>query len=158
MAFESRCGARLASSERNSPAMKKAVREKSVSDLQRHLRRWVANPLGKTPLASCNRRLRARLHGGCPWLRLSWTGLTFAFGEGGSKRVFAGVLFGAGMAIAPVLQGEAYGGNTNQQSASVIITDDPRTRAKALLLRHVPWRRGQERPSFPHRDAERRQR
>jgi len=41
---------------------------------------------------------------------LSWTGLTFAFGEGGSKRVFAGVLFGAGMAIAPVLQGKAYGG------------------------------------------------
>jgi len=46
---------------------------------------------------------------------------------------------------------------TNQQSASVIITDDPRSRAKAPLLRHVPWRRHQERPSFPHRDAERRQ-
>jgi type IV secretion system protein TrbC len=29
-------------------------------------------------------------------------GLTFAFGEGGSKRVLAGVLFGAGMAIAAV--------------------------------------------------------
>ena len=29
-------------------------------------------------------------------------GLTFAFGEGGSKRVFAGVLFGIGMAIAAV--------------------------------------------------------
>jgi len=29
-------------------------------------------------------------------------GLTFAFGEGGSKRVFAGVLFGVGMAIAAV--------------------------------------------------------
>jgi hypothetical protein len=27
-------------------------------------------------------------------------GLTFAFGEGGSKRVLAGMLFGAGMAIA----------------------------------------------------------
>ncbi len=40
---------------------------------------------------------------------------------------------------------------TNQQSASVIITDDPRTRAKALLFRHVPWRRHQDRPSFPHR-------
>jgi type IV secretory pathway VirB2 component (pilin) len=29
-------------------------------------------------------------------------GLTFAFGEGGSKRVLAGVLFGVGMAIAAV--------------------------------------------------------
>jgi type IV secretory pathway VirB2 component (pilin) len=28
------------------------------------------------------------------------SGLTFAFGEGGSKRVLAGVLFGLGMAIA----------------------------------------------------------
>jgi type IV secretory pathway VirB2 component (pilin) len=28
------------------------------------------------------------------------SGLTFAFGEGGSKRVLAGVLFGVGMAIA----------------------------------------------------------
>ena len=30
------------------------------------------------------------------------SGLTFAFGEGGSKRVLAGVLFGIGMAIAAV--------------------------------------------------------
>jgi type IV secretion system protein TrbC len=30
------------------------------------------------------------------------SGLTFAFGEGGSKRVIAGVLFGVGMAIAAV--------------------------------------------------------
>src|SRR2546430_2412843 len=29
-------------------------------------------------------------------------GLTFAFGEGGSKRVLAGVLFGVGMAIAEI--------------------------------------------------------
>jgi type IV secretory pathway VirB2 component (pilin) len=29
-------------------------------------------------------------------------GLTFAFGEGGSKRLLAGVLFGVGMAIAAV--------------------------------------------------------
>ncbi len=35
-------------------------------------------------------------------------GLTFAFGEGGSKRVLAGVLFGVGMATAAA---EAYGGN-----------------------------------------------
>jgi type IV secretion system protein TrbC len=30
------------------------------------------------------------------------SGLTFAFGEGGSKRIIAGVLFGVGMAIAAV--------------------------------------------------------
>ena len=30
------------------------------------------------------------------------SGLTFAFGEGGSKKVLAGVLFGVGMAIAAV--------------------------------------------------------
>ena len=30
------------------------------------------------------------------------SGLTFAFGEGGSKRVLCGVLFGVGMAIAAV--------------------------------------------------------
>ena len=48
--------------------------------------------------------------------------------------------------------------STNQQSASVIVTDDPRTRAKTLLLRHELWRRRQERPPFPHRYAERRQR
>jgi type IV secretion system protein TrbC len=30
------------------------------------------------------------------------SGLTFAFGEGGSKRILAGVLFGVGMAIAAV--------------------------------------------------------
>jgi type IV secretion system protein TrbC len=30
------------------------------------------------------------------------SGLTFAFGEGGSRRVFAGVLFGVAMAIAAV--------------------------------------------------------
>ncbi len=30
------------------------------------------------------------------------SGLTFAFGEGGSKRVLAGVLFGVGMAIVAV--------------------------------------------------------
>ena len=30
------------------------------------------------------------------------SGLTFAFGEGGSQRVFSGVLFGVGMGIAAV--------------------------------------------------------
>ena len=36
-----------------------------------------------------------------PWA-IVVAGLTFAFGEGGSKRVLAGVLFGVGMAIAAV--------------------------------------------------------
>jgi pilus assembly protein CpaF len=38
------------------------------------------------------------------------SGLTFAFGEGGSKRVLAGVLFGVGMAIAAVKFSRQYFG------------------------------------------------
>src|SRR2546429_2788834 len=36
------------------------------------------------------------------------SGLTFAFGEGGSKRVLAGVLFGVGMAIAAEKRSEEH--------------------------------------------------
>jgi hypothetical protein len=65
-------------------------------------------------------------------------GPTFAFGEGGSKRVLAAVLFGAGMAVAAVnflswrfpgtlntgvCREKHMAATTNQQSASVIITD-----------------------------------
>ena len=39
---------------------------------------------------------------GLSLLAIVVSGLTFAFGEGGSKRVLAGVLFGVGMAIAAV--------------------------------------------------------
>jgi len=84
-------------------------------------------------------------------------GLTFAFGEGGSKRVLAGVLFGVGMAIAavnflswlfPQLKRWRHRREKHMAEARRInrvhrrspATDDPRRRAKALLLRHVPWR------------------
>jgi type IV secretion system protein TrbC len=40
--------------------------------------------------------------GGLSLVAIVVAGLTFAFGEGGSKRVLAGVLFGVGMAIAAV--------------------------------------------------------
>jgi type IV secretory pathway VirB2 component (pilin) len=103
-------------------------------------------------------------------------GLTFAFGGGGSKRALAGVLFGVGMAIAAVNflswlfsrhlkhrrpPGRSIWRQSDESTACIgrcPPTDDARRRAKALLLCHAPWRRHQERPSFPHRYAERRQR
>lgn len=109
--------ARLASSERNLPAMKKLLRNRFAS-------RWL-----RPALVTCSWSLIfasaafAQAAGGSPWenavnvLMQAFTttiarglslvsivvaGLTFAFGEGGSKRILAGVLFGVGMAIAAV--------------------------------------------------------
>jgi type IV secretory pathway VirB2 component (pilin) len=130
MAFESRCGARLASSEGNSPAMKKACRKKSVSDLASAA---FAQVSGQSPwenaVSVLQQAFTSTIARGLSLVAIVVAGLTFAFGEGGSKRVLAGVL-----------QGEAYGGHHESTECTVIITDDPRTRARALLLRHVPWR------------------
>jgi len=109
--------ARLASPERNWPAMKKILRNRFVS-------RWL-----RPALITCTCSLIlasaafAQATGASPWenavnvLMQAFTttiarglslvsivvaGLTFAFGEGGSKRILAGVLFGVGMAIAAV--------------------------------------------------------
>jgi type IV secretory pathway VirB2 component (pilin) len=97
--------------------MKKVFRSKSVS-------RWLRSASG----TSCSSLIlasvaSAQVAGQSPWenavsvLQQAFTstiarglslvaivvaGLTFAFGEGGSKRVLAGVLFGVGMAIAAV--------------------------------------------------------
>jgi type IV secretory pathway VirB2 component (pilin) len=97
--------------------MKKVFRSKSVS-------RWLRPAF----VASCSSLILAaaafpQVAGQSPWenavsvLQQAFTstiarglslvaivvaGLTFAFGEGGSKRVLAGVLFGVGMAIAAV--------------------------------------------------------
>jgi len=60
---------------------------------------------------------------------LSWTGLTFAFGEGGSKRVLAGVLFGAGMAIAAVLHGFTKPRETNHDPDLFRLYQRPRRRS-----------------------------
>src|SRR5579885_786527 len=109
--------ARLASSERNSPAMKKILRNKFVS-------RWLRPAL---VTCSCSLILAsaafAEAAGGSPGENavdglmqtftttiargrsLVWivaASVTFALGEGGSKRILAGVLFGVGMAIAAV--------------------------------------------------------
>jgi type IV secretory pathway VirB2 component (pilin) len=103
MAFESRCGARLASSERNSPARKKAFRKKSVSDLASAA---FAQVSGQSPWENAVRVLQQALTStiarGLSLVAIVVAGLTFTFGEGGSKRVPASVLFGAGMAIAAV--------------------------------------------------------
>jgi type IV secretion system protein TrbC len=91
----------------------------------RYLRRLRKPLVGTVVLVASSLVLCASLHaqGNSPWenavnvLELAFTstiarglslvaivvsGLTFAFGEGGSKRVLAGVLFGVGMAIAAV--------------------------------------------------------
>jgi len=97
--------------------MKKLLRSKFVS---RWLRAAFVTFSSSLILASA---AFAQAPGGSPWeravtaLQTAFTttiarglslvsivvaGLTFAFGEGGSKRVLAGVLFGVGMAIAAV--------------------------------------------------------
>jgi hypothetical protein len=110
LAFESRCGARLASSERNEPAVKKAFRRNpspagSGQPPAYSLRLILASaafwpiPLGKRR----ERPATGVYEHDCTGLSLVAivvAGLTCAFGEGGSKRVLAGVLFGVGMAIA----------------------------------------------------------
>ena len=63
------------------------------------------------------------------------SGLTFAFGEGGSKRVLAGVLFGVGMAIAAVKF------NTRHFEMDDLIRAGTLDRALANLLKdYVPQR------------------
>lgn len=109
--------ASLASSERNLPPMKKFSRRKFVPHWLRPAFILFSSSLVLASAAF------AQAAGGSPWenavnvLMQAFTttiarglslvsivvaGLTFAFGEGGSKRVLAGVLFGVGMAIAAV--------------------------------------------------------
>ncbi len=59
-------------------------------------------PHGKTPSACCRQAFTSTIARGLSLVAIVVAGLTFAFGEGGSKRVLAGVLFGVGMAIAAV--------------------------------------------------------
>jgi type IV secretory pathway VirB2 component (pilin) len=101
MAFESRCGALLASSEKNSPAMKKAFRKKSVSDLASAAFAQVSGQSAWENAVSVRQQaFTSTIARDLSLVAIVVAGLTFAFGEGGSKRVLAGVLFGAGMAIA----------------------------------------------------------
>jgi type IV secretion system protein TrbC len=107
----------LASSQRNSTPMKSLSQNKFIS---RWLRPAFVAFSSSLVLATS---AFAQGAGGSPWenavnvLMTAFTttiarglslvsivvaGLTFAFGEGGSKRVLAGVLFGVGMAIAAV--------------------------------------------------------
>jgi len=48
---------------------------------------------------SSNRHARATIARGLSLVAIVVAGLTFAFGEGGSKRILAGVLFGVEMAM-----------------------------------------------------------
>src|SRR5437588_7929384 len=109
--------ARLASSERNSPAMKTVFRKKSVSPWLRPAFVAFSSSLilastafaqvaGQSPwenaVSVLQQAFTSTIARGLSLVAIVVSGLTFAFGEGGSKRVLAGVLFGVGMAIAAV--------------------------------------------------------
>ena len=79
--------------------MKKAFRKKSVSDLASAA---FAQVNGQSPwenaVSVLQQAFTSTIARGLPLVAIVVAGL----GEGGSKRVLAGVLFGAGMAIAAV--------------------------------------------------------
>src|ERR1700737_1626941 len=96
--------ARLASSERTSP-MKRPLRKKFVSGWTRSTPAF-AQAGGQSPwenaVSVLQQAFTSTIARGLSLVAIVVAGLTFAFGEGGSKRVLAGVLFGVGMAIAAV--------------------------------------------------------
>jgi type IV secretory pathway VirB2 component (pilin) len=109
-------------------SLKKLETGRENPNMKRFLRKYVRNGWLRSPLVTIGLTLLAAAPafgqtGTSPWenavnvLQTAFTstiarglslvaivvsGLTFAFGEGGSKRVLAGVLFGVGMAIAAV--------------------------------------------------------
>jgi type IV secretory pathway VirB2 component (pilin) len=107
---------KVASFERNLPEMKPFFRKRFVT-------RWFRPAVTLSCSLVLATAVFAQAAGNSPWenavnvLMTAFTttiarglslvsivvaGLTFAFGEGGSKRIMAGVLFGVGMAIAAV--------------------------------------------------------
>ena len=56
-------------------------------------------PLAASHRCAWSRRLPARLPGGLSLIAIVIGGLMFAFGEGGSKKALAGIVFGLGMAM-----------------------------------------------------------
>ena len=68
----------------------------------RHLPLHRVTPLGRTRSSVLQQAFTSTIARGLSLVAIVVSGLTFAFGEGGSKRVLAGVLFGVGMAIAAV--------------------------------------------------------
>jgi type IV secretion system protein TrbC len=89
--------------ENDSRADRKAFRKKSISDLASAA---FAQVSGQSPwenaVSVLQKAFTSTLARGLSLVAIVVAGLTFAFGESGSKRVLAGVLFGAGMAIAAV--------------------------------------------------------
>jgi type IV secretory pathway VirB2 component (pilin) len=89
--------------ENDSRADRKAFRKKSISDLASAA---FAQVSGQSPWENAvsvpQQAFTSTIARDLSLVAIVVTGLTFAFGESGSKRVLAGVLFGAGMAIAAV--------------------------------------------------------
>ena len=63
---------------------------------------WQGNSPWENAVGVLQQAFTSTIARGLSLVAIVVSGLTFAFGEGGSKRVLAGVLFGVGMAIAAV--------------------------------------------------------
>jgi type IV secretion system protein TrbC len=67
---------------------------------------WIFFQSGNSPWENAVQQLQTSFTGpiakGLSLVAIVIGGLMFAFGEGGNKRVFAGIVFGIGMAIAAV--------------------------------------------------------
>jgi type IV secretory pathway VirB2 component (pilin) len=91
---------------RNNPRLKQTVRNLGVVAVSLFLASPVFAQAGGSPWENAVNVLQqaftSTIARGLSLVAIVVAGLTFAFGEGGSKRVLAGVLFGVGMAIAAV--------------------------------------------------------
>ena len=67
-----------------------------------HLAASRKQSVGSRLFSSSKRPSLDRLRKGLSLVAIVVGGLMFAFGEGGNKRMFAGIVFGIGMAIAAV--------------------------------------------------------
>src|ERR1700687_4902502 len=91
---------------RNPYRLKQAVRSLSIVAVSLFLASPAFAQAGNSPWENAVNVLQqaftSTIARGLSLVAIVVAGLTFAFGEGGSKRVLAGVLFGVGMAIAAV--------------------------------------------------------
>src|SRR6266702_3334559 len=91
---------------RNAGLLKQAVRTLSVVAVTLVLASPAFAQAGNSPwenaVSVLQQAFTSTIARGLSLVAIVVAGLTFAFGEGGSKRILAGVLFGVGMAIAAV--------------------------------------------------------
>ena len=112
------CCAALGCARRRHPRFHTSSRSSSFSRKERLP--------GKTPSTSCMTAFTSTIARGLSLVAIVVAGLTFAFGEGGSKRVLAGVLFGVGMAIAAVNFSRGFFRELNQRNRRRSTWSEPR--------------------------------